>query len=84
MDPISYIIKSAASPTRCKDIAPTSWNIAGRWDCAYPSIGECAPPRNLPVEAIQLDEDDLLDLGLGRSMYSKAHVEELLKFQDSQ
>jgi hypothetical protein len=29
-------------------------------------------------------EDDLLDLCLGRSIYSKAQVGELLKFQDSQ
>ncbi len=48
----------------------------------YPSIRECAPPRNLPVEAVQVDEDDLLDPGL-RSQYSKAQVEEFLMFQDS-
>jgi hypothetical protein len=29
--------------------------------------------------AVQVDEDDLLDLGLGRSIYSKAQVEESLK-----
>jgi hypothetical protein len=33
---------------------------------------------------VQIDEDDLLDLGLGRSIYSKAQVKEFLKFQDSQ
>jgi hypothetical protein len=36
------------------------------------------------VEAVQVDEDDLLDLCLGRFIYIKAQVEEFLKFQDSQ
>ncbi len=48
----------------------------------YPSIRECAPPRDLPLEAVQVDEDDLLDPGLW-SQYSKAQVEEFLMFQDS-
>ncbi len=43
MDPISYVIKSEASPTKCNNIAPPRWKIAGRWYCAYPSIRECAP-----------------------------------------
>jgi hypothetical protein len=30
------------------------------------------------VEAININEDDLLDLGLGRSIYSKEQVEEFL------
>jgi hypothetical protein len=84
VDPISYVIKSAASPTRCNDIAPPRWKIAGRWYCAYPSIRECAPPRDLPVKPVIIDKEDVLDLGLGRSIYSKAQVEEFLKFQDSQ
>ncbi len=83
-DPISYGIKSAASPTRCNDIAPPRWKIAGRGFCAYPSIRECAPPRDLPVKQLQIEDEDVLDLGLGRSIYSKAQVEEFLKFQDSQ
>jgi hypothetical protein len=29
VDPISYVIKSAASSTRCNDIAPPRWKIAG-------------------------------------------------------
>jgi uncharacterized protein (DUF2237 family) len=33
---------------------------------------------------VQVDEDDLLDLDLGWSIYCKAQVEEFLKFQDSQ
>jgi hypothetical protein len=45
MGPIRYVIKSVASPTRCNDIAPPRWNIAGRWYCAYPSIRECGFPK---------------------------------------
>ncbi len=36
------------------------------------------------MEAVNIDEEDLLDLGLGRSIYSKEQVEEFLRFQDSQ
>jgi hypothetical protein len=36
------------------------------------------------MEEVHIDEDDLLNLGLGRSIYSKEQVEEFLQFQDSQ
>jgi hypothetical protein len=84
VDSISYVIKTAALPTRSNDIAPPRWNIARKWYCAHPAILECVPPRDLPVEAVNIDEDDLLDLGLGRSIYSPEQVEEFLPFQDSQ
>ena len=84
VDPISFVIKTAASPTRCNDIAPPRWNIAGRWYCAYPAIRECATPMDLPVEAVKIDEEDPLDLGLGRSIYSKEQIAEFQQFQDSQ
>ncbi len=84
VDPISFVIKTAASPTRCNDIAPPRWNIAGRWYCAYPAIRECAPPKDLPVEAVIINEEEVLDLGLGRSIYSKGQIAEFLQFQDSQ
>ncbi len=70
--------------TRRNNITSHRLNIAGQWYCAYPSIRECAPPRDLCMEAFHVDEDDLLDLGLGRSIYSKVQVGEFLKFQDSQ
>jgi hypothetical protein len=41
-------------------------------------------PRDLLVNAVQIDEDDLLGLGLGRLIYSKAQLEEFLKFHDCQ
>ncbi len=36
------------------------------------------------MNAVQIDKDDLLDLGLVRSICSRVQVEEFLKFQDSQ
>jgi hypothetical protein len=43
IDPISYMIKSVASPTRCNDITLSRWNIVGRWYCAYPPLGSELP-----------------------------------------
>lgn len=39
--------------------------------CTYPSIRKCATPSDLLVNVVQVDEDDLLDLGLGQSIYSE-------------
>jgi hypothetical protein len=66
------------------NIAPPSWNLVEHWYCACPAIWECATSRDLPVEAVQIDDEDLLYQDLGRSIYSKAQVEEFLKFQVSQ
>jgi hypothetical protein len=41
--------------------------------------------HTLPSKStVQADEDNLLELALGWLVYSKAQVEEFLKFQDSQ
>jgi hypothetical protein len=83
--PISYIIKSAAWATRYDDIAPSRWNIAGQWYCVHPSIPSPSPPPGTCLwRGVQVNEDNLLDLAPGWSTYSKAPVEEFLKFQDSQ
>jgi len=84
IDLISYVIKMPALPTWCNDIALPRWNIASKWYYTVPVIQECALPENLPVEAFYIDEDDLLDLGLGRSIYSKEQVEEFLRLNNSQ
>jgi hypothetical protein len=81
VDIISCVLKLAALPTQCNNITLPSWNIARLWYCAYPSIWECALPRNLPINEVQVEEDDLLGLGLGRPIYIKAQVEEFLKFR---
>ncbi len=36
------------------------------------------------MKVVQIEVEDVLDLGLGRSIYSKVQEEEFLKFQDSQ
>ncbi len=39
VNPISFVIKAAAAPVRCNDVAPPRWRLNGRWYCAFP-----APP----------------------------------------
>jgi hypothetical protein len=34
VDPISFVIKAAAAPVRCNDVAPPRWWLNGRWYCA--------------------------------------------------
>jgi hypothetical protein len=58
--------------------------IRNKWYCAYPSIRECAASRDLAVREVHIDEDDLIDLGLGRSIYRQAQVKKFLKLQDFQ
>jgi hypothetical protein len=41
-------------------------------------------PKGPASRAVHIDDKDLLDLGLGQSIYSKEQVKEFLKFQDSQ
>ncbi len=41
-------------------------------------------PRDLLVEAVRIDDEHLLDLSLGRPIYSKEQLDKFLKFQDSQ
>ncbi len=33
IDPISFVIKAAAAPVRCNDIAPPCWRLNWRWYC---------------------------------------------------
>jgi hypothetical protein len=39
VDPISFVIKVAAAPVRCNDIAPPRWRLNGRWYCAFQRSG---------------------------------------------
>jgi hypothetical protein len=75
--------KIVSALNRLATVAPPRSNIAGRCYCAYPSIWESVPQGPLPVEAVQVNEDNLLDLGLGWPIYSKAQVEDFLRFQYS-
>jgi hypothetical protein len=84
VDPISFVIKAAAAPLRCNDVAPPRWRLNGRWYCAFPEIRDCAEPGRIPMKPIAIDDIKVMNLGLGRSIYSPALLEEFALFQESQ
>jgi hypothetical protein len=81
VDPISFVIKAAAA-VRCNDVAPPRWRLSGQWYCAFPEISDCAEPGRIPMKPI--DDIKVMNLGLGRSTYSPAQLEEFARFQESQ
>jgi hypothetical protein len=76
VDPISLVIKTAAAPVR--------WKLGGKWYCSFPALRDCAEPAQLPVDPVKVSDVNLLNLGLGRSIYSKEQMEDFARFQDSQ
>jgi hypothetical protein len=84
VDPISFVIKAAAAPVRCNDVAPPRWRLNGRWYCAFPEIRDCAEPGKIPMKPIAIEDVKVLELGLGRSIYSPEQLEEFARFQESQ
>jgi hypothetical protein len=84
VNPMSFVIKAAASLVRCNDVAPLRWRLNGRWYCALPEIRDCAEPGNIPMKPIAIDDVKVMDLGLGRSIYSPEQLEEFAPFQESQ
>ncbi len=84
VDPISFVIKAAAAPVRCNDVAPQRWRLNGRWHCAFPEIRDCAELGKIPMKPIAIDDVKVLDLGLGRSIYSPEQLEQFACFQESQ
>ncbi len=83
VDPINFVLKISGSPVRCNDIAPPRWLIANKWYCAYPIIKECVGPKELPVEEVKIEDESLLGMGLGRSIYSKEQLVQFAHFQDA-
>jgi hypothetical protein len=84
VDPISLVIKTAAAPVRCYDIAPPRWKLGGKWYCSFPALRDCVEPAQLPVDPVKVTDVNVLDLGLGRSIYSKEQMEDFARFQYSQ
>jgi hypothetical protein len=84
VDPISFVIKAAAASVRCNDVAPPRWRLNGRWYCAFLEIRDCAKPGKIPMKPIAIDNIKIMNLGLGRSIYSPAQLEEFARFQESQ
>ncbi len=83
VDPISPVIKAAAAPVRCNNIAPPRWRLNGLWYCVFPEIRDCAEPGRIPLKPIAIDDIKVMTLGLGRSIYSPAQLEEFARFQES-
>ncbi len=86
VDPFSYVIKSAGSPVHCNDIAPPPphYKVGGKWYCSFPDLRECHDPAMLPVVEVKIDPVTVNNMGLGKSIYTKEHLEEFATFQDSQ
>jgi hypothetical protein len=76
VDPISYVIKSAGSPIHCNDVAPPRYKVGGKWYCSYPELKECHDPAMLPVDEVKIDPVDVSDIGLGKSIYTKAQLDD--------
>ncbi len=83
VDPISLVIKRAAAPVRCNNIAPPRWKLGGKWYCSFPALRDCMEPAQLPVDPVKISDINLLNLGLGRSIYSKEQMEDFACFQYS-
>ncbi len=83
-DPISFVIKATPALVRCNNIALSRWRLNGQWYCAFPEIRDCAEPGWIPMKPIAIDDIKVMNLGLGRSIYSPAHLEEFARFQESQ
>jgi len=50
VDPISFVIKAAAAPVRCNDVAPPRWRLNGLWYCAFQEIRDCAELGKIPMK----------------------------------
>jgi hypothetical protein len=75
--------RDSSDPVRCNDVAPPRWRLNGRWYCAFPEIRDCAEPGKIPMKPIAIDDIKVVNLGLGRSIYSPAQLEEFARFQES-
>jgi hypothetical protein len=74
VDPINF--KAAAAPVRCNNIAPSRWRLNRRCYCAFTQIRDCAALVRTPVK--------VMNVGLGRSVYIPAQLEEFAHFQESE
>jgi hypothetical protein len=83
VDPISYVIKSAGSPIHCNDVAPPQYKVRGKWYCSYPVLKECHDPAMLPVDEVRIDPITVNNIGLDKNIYTREHLEEFARFQDS-
>jgi hypothetical protein len=78
------VIKVGAAPVRCNNIAPPRWRLNGRWYCTFLEIRDCAEPGRILMKPIAIGDIKVMNLVLGRSIYSPAQLEEFAHFQESQ
>ncbi len=83
-DPINFVIKATPALVRCNNIAPLRWRLNGWWYCAFPEIRDCDEPGRIPMKLITIDDIKVMNLALGRSIYSPAQLEEFACYQESQ
>ncbi len=65
VDPISFVIKPAAAPVRCNDIAPPRWRLNGCWHCTFLQIPDCSEPGRIPIKLIAIDDVNVTGLCFG-------------------
>jgi hypothetical protein len=63
---------------------PPRYKVGGKWYCSYPELKECHDPAMLPVGEVKIDPVEVNDIGLGKSISTKAQLGEFARFQDSQ
>ena len=73
------MIKTAASPVRCNDVAPPPPSPIPTRGKGYPYLHDCGEPAQLPVGYV-----DILGIRLVICIYSKEQMVELIRFKDSQ
>jgi len=85
VDPVSLVLRPTGVIIKCNSIAPPRYSISGKFYCAFPEgLRECHAPNTLPLAPLEIKEDDEETLGLGRSIYSHAQMEEFIAFQTAQ
>jgi len=85
VDPVSLVLRPTGVIIKCNSIAPPRYSISGKFYCAFPEgLRECHAPNTLPLTPLEIKEDDEEVIGLGRSIYSHAQMEEFVAFQTAQ
>jgi len=84
VDPISLVLLTHGETVICNDVAPPRWLIAGRWYCGFSNaIRECHEPPKVPIGRVEIETEEKLPWGLGRSIYTPEQMTEFYDFQHS-
>jgi hypothetical protein len=83
-DSISFVIKVTPALVRCNNIPLPRWRLNGQCYCAFPEIRDCVEQGRTPMKPIAINDIKVMNLGLGRNIYSPAQLEEFARFKESQ